>query len=205
MQLLQQRGIFRCHSPLQRQLYFRPQGHSEFWVFLLSQSLHRPIQGMLHFGDSRKDENELMFSQEAHENEMSLEDDNPKAVRIMIRCLYGLGYKKDKSSTADDMLFLVDVFAIADKYDVPRLRKSVTIHFAELAKKKRISREQTHSLNASNLHAKMHGPTNPLSASSWAFATRNWPACSRISRSRTGSRPPHRSLWDIWRLTWSRT
>lgn len=95
---------------------------------------------MLHFGDSRKDENELMFSQEAHENEMSLEDDNPKAVRIMIRCLYGLGYKKDKSSTADDMLFLVDVFAIADKYDVPRLRKSVTIHFAELAKKKDFTR-----------------------------------------------------------------
>ncbi|KAG9652277.1 hypothetical protein KCU64_g8417, partial [Aureobasidium melanogenum] len=62
------------------------------------------------------------------------EDDDPKAIRAMIRHIYDLFYEQDlfTSQFILDLMFHVNVFAAADKYDVPSLRAVVVHKFPQL-------------------------------------------------------------------------
>lgn len=70
------------------------------------------------------------------------DDEEPEAIRAMIRHIYGLPYGntiKEKSeddnasaSVKADLIFLVHLFIAADKYDVPSLRPLVVEEFEDL-------------------------------------------------------------------------
>jgi hypothetical protein len=79
----------------------------------------------------------------ATSNEVDLgEDEEPEAIRAMIRHMYDLPYDQmlmgdtaDDSaaySTNEDLLFHIGVFTAADKYDVPSLRPLVVKKFESL-------------------------------------------------------------------------
>lgn len=54
------------------------------------------------------------------------DDDDPKAIHAMVRHLYDLPYDQASvlfaKSTSADLMFHINVFEVADKYDVPSLR-----------------------------------------------------------------------------------
>ncbi|KAH0399124.1 hypothetical protein KCU89_g6529, partial [Aureobasidium melanogenum] len=62
------------------------------------------------------------------------EDDDPKAVRAMISHIYNLFY--DQSLFTPDLMFHINVFAAADKYDVPSLRALVVGKLPQLMNQK---------------------------------------------------------------------
>lgn len=72
---------------------------------------------------------------------MNLDDDEPDLVHAMLRHIYGLPYDRYLRPSADQLLksdrldFELEMYLLADKYDVPSLRKliSTTIvdHFYE--------------------------------------------------------------------------
>ncbi|KEQ61160.1 uncharacterized protein M437DRAFT_26213, partial [Aureobasidium melanogenum CBS 110374] len=79
----------------------------------------------------------------ASSNEVDLGDDeDPEAILAMIRHIYDLPYDMmiegntvDDSapySTNEDLLFHINVYAVADKYDVPSLRPIVVKKFEDL-------------------------------------------------------------------------
>lgn len=82
-------------------------------------------------------------TQVASSNEVDLGDDeDAEAIRAMIRHIYDLPYDNmleentvDDSaaySTNEDLLFHINVYAVADKYDVPSLRPIVVKKFEDL-------------------------------------------------------------------------
>ncbi|THX75707.1 hypothetical protein D6D04_07222 [Aureobasidium pullulans] len=64
------------------------------------------------------------------------DDDDPKAIRAMIRHLYDLPYDQASvlfsGSASADLMFHINVFEAADKYDVPSLRALVVGKFTGL-------------------------------------------------------------------------
>ncbi|THY98306.1 hypothetical protein D6C92_02931 [Aureobasidium pullulans] len=64
------------------------------------------------------------------------DDDDPKAIRAMIRHLYDLPYDQASvlfsGSASADLMFHINVFETADKYDVPSLRALVVGKFTGL-------------------------------------------------------------------------
>lgn len=83
---------------------------------------------------------ELIIIQVASSGEICLddEDDNPKAILAMVRHIYGFPYDNLYGSglplppLIKDLMFHVNVFAAADKYDVPSLRALVIHKFTPL-------------------------------------------------------------------------
>lgn len=67
-----------------------------------------------------------MFTQEAKSSTISLKDDKePSTVHAMIQHIYDMPYDKNDQARNEPLLFQVNVFITADKYDVPTLRTSV--------------------------------------------------------------------------------
>lgn len=65
-----------------------------------------------------------MSCQETSENAIQLKEDNPRAVEAMIHFMYGFEYDSSGSDhgRVSPMLFNVNVYQIADKYGVPKLK-----------------------------------------------------------------------------------
>ncbi|THW74860.1 hypothetical protein D6D18_10056 [Aureobasidium pullulans] len=65
---------------------------------------------------------------ETYSNEIVLKgNDDPKAVLALLRHIYGLSYDHESTSNTEtpDLPFHAATFAVADKYDVPKLRDAV--------------------------------------------------------------------------------
>jgi speckle-type POZ protein len=74
--------------------------------------------------------------QEKSENAISLCDDDSSTVEAMIHHMYGFDYNSsgNESRRVSPMLFNVKVYHIADKYDVPELKKAAKEKFETTVK-----------------------------------------------------------------------
>ena len=65
---------------------------------------------------------------------MQLKEDNPQAVEAMIHFMYGFDYDSSGSdhSRVSPMLFNVNVYQIADKYVVPKLKRHAKEKFEKI-------------------------------------------------------------------------
>ncbi|KAF4342501.1 speckle-type POZ [Fusarium beomiforme] len=77
-----------------------------------------------------------------HHVQISLPDDEPEAVRMMMRYFYYLNLAPPKDSTSrdpkplkpsPDLCLLVKVYALGEKYDIPGLKETARKKFEELA------------------------------------------------------------------------
>ncbi|KAI4849147.1 hypothetical protein E4T44_03528 [Aureobasidium sp. EXF-8845] len=70
------------------------------------------------------------------------EDDDPKAIRAMIQHIYDSDQTIYLSSPITELMYHVNVFAAADKYDVPSLRVLVVSRFTQLMEQKWSTNQQ---------------------------------------------------------------
>ncbi|KAG9697413.1 hypothetical protein KCU95_g3711, partial [Aureobasidium melanogenum] len=120
----------------------------------------------------------------ASSNEVDLGDDeNPEAIRAMIRHIYDLAYDKmieentvDDSaaySTNEDLLFHIAVFTAADKYDVASLRPLVVKKFIDLMETSWESEGFATSIQKLTGPSAGHLADNTLQAAAAAFCAKN--------------------------------
>lgn len=69
--------------------------------------------------------------QESNKRVIELKEDNPSALFAMLRGMYNY---KDESSEPKNLVFLVALFHLADKYDAPKLRATYVQSFDGLAR-----------------------------------------------------------------------
>ncbi|KAJ5378155.1 BTB/POZ domain protein [Penicillium cataractarum] len=75
--------------------------------------------------------------QEVQTGEINLPCDDPALIRIMVHYMYGHGYRASKAkglkSPATDPWLDLDIYALANKYDLEPLQQSAKNHFREWA------------------------------------------------------------------------
>lgn len=75
-----------------------------------------------------------------------LKEDDPEHIRALLRFLYGLDYV-DKL-TPDTMALHVHVYVVADKHDMPELKRLAVLNFRSLAEVACLTDEATHFIEA---------------------------------------------------------
>lgn len=86
----------------------------------------------------------LTLVQESKKREIELKEDNPHAVKLMIDYFYGFDYEDshDTITAFSNILELnAAVYVVADKYQVPDLKKLAVKHFAKAAPDSALRRE----------------------------------------------------------------
>lgn len=68
---------------------------------------------------------------ESDQNTITLHEDDPDALNVLIKCLYR-HHADITSSNSKPMTFAVKVYAIADKYDIPTLRSQAAARFSKV-------------------------------------------------------------------------
>ncbi|THW99234.1 hypothetical protein D6D18_04835 [Aureobasidium pullulans] len=120
----------------------------------------------------------------ASSNEIDLgDDDDPEAVRAMIRHIYDLPYDQmleantsdDTAaySTNEDLLFHIAVFTAADKYDVSTLRPLVVKKFEDLMETTWEGEQFTTAIQKLTGPSAGHLADNTLQAAAAAFCAKN--------------------------------
>jgi len=76
----------------------------------------------------------LIALQEAASNTIDLEDDDPAIIRRMVNYMYQLDYTYEPKAEHETSHMMIDVqmYAIADKYDIPGLKRLAILKFRGL-------------------------------------------------------------------------
>ncbi|THW09982.1 hypothetical protein D6D25_07674, partial [Aureobasidium pullulans] len=126
----------------------------------------------------------------ASSNEIDLgDDDDPEAVRAMIRYIYDLPYDQmleantfdDTAaySTNEDLLFHIAVFTAADKYDVSTLRPLVVKKFEDLMETTWEGEQFATAIQKLTGPSAGHLADNTLQAAATGFCAKNLPKLIR--------------------------